>query len=454
MPVDVPTEAQKPYKPYGACESLFYCRDPEVLIEGPAGTGKSRSVAERCHLICMKYPNTRILWVRKTRTSLTESILVTYERDVVPAGHPCLRGPSRPMRHSYNYPNGSTIVLGGMDRPERIMSTEYDMACAFEATELTENDWEMVQTRLRNGKLPYQQGVCDCNPGPPSHWLNQRANTARMTRLLSRHEDNPTVTPEYIAVLDALQGVRYLRLRLGQWAAAEGAVWEEWDAAVHVIDPFPIPADWQRVRVIDFGHTNPFVCQWWALDEDGRAYLYRELYHTGRIVADHGKQILELSKGEQINATVSDHDASDRATLQAAGIDTMRADKRWSVGREAVKARLRVQVDGKPRLMIMRDALVERDQRLADARKPVCTEQEIDGYTLKKGADGMAKEEPVKADDHGCDAMRYLCMYLDPPTSARLDYFAGERVWQPPAGATEEEAQEAWQDAMILDGLD
>ena len=42
--------------------------------------------------------------------------------------------------------------------------------------------------------------------------------------------------------------------------------------AVHVVDPFDIPTDWSRYLSIDFGYTNPFVAQWWALDHDGRLY--------------------------------------------------------------------------------------------------------------------------------------------------------------------------------------
>jgi phage terminase large subunit len=53
--------------------------------------------------------------------------------------------------------------------------------------------------------------------------------------LESRHEDTPTVTPEYLASLDALPGVLRDRLRFGRWAAAEGMVYDEWDASVHVV---------------------------------------------------------------------------------------------------------------------------------------------------------------------------------------------------------------------------
>lgn len=242
-----------PYEPRGAAEALMYCKADEILLEGPAGTGKSRGALEKANLCAMKYARCRILLVRKTRASMTESVLVTFERKVLPVGTPMAQGIQRKLRQSYTYPNGSEIVVCGMDNPERIMSTEYDMMLAFEATELTEADWEMATSRLRNGIMPYQQAIADCNPGAPSHWLNKRAEKdnkrtgkKQMTRLLSRHQDNPMLWDikmgdwteagrNYMARLDGLTGHRKLRLLDGKWAAAEGLVFDLYDAAIHTL---------------------------------------------------------------------------------------------------------------------------------------------------------------------------------------------------------------------------
>src|SRR5258707_14972945 len=99
--------------------------------------------------------------------------------------------------------------------------------------------------------------------------------------LESRHEDNPVLFDEhevmtaegtrYISILDALTGVRYLRLRCGLWAAAEGMVYEDsWDRARNVVNRYHIPAEWPRYLAVDFGFTNPFACLWAACDPDGR----------------------------------------------------------------------------------------------------------------------------------------------------------------------------------------
>ncbi|HEX8298803.1 MAG TPA: hypothetical protein VF594_06540, partial [Rubricoccaceae bacterium] len=284
------------------------------------------------------------------------------------------------------------------------------------------------------------------NPDRPTHPLKKRADAGGLTMLNARHEDNPRLYDEdtrqltpygrtYIGKLDRLTGARKERLRYGRWAGAEGMVYESWTESVHLVGRFEPPKEWRRMRAIDFGYTNPFVCQWWAQDPDGRLFLYREIYRTKRLVRDHAADILRLSvhadgTPEAIEFTVTDHDAEDRATLEDAGIDTVAADKRVSVGIEAVNARLAFE-DGEgnrlgdgPRLFIMRDALVERDTELEDAGRPCSTAEEIPGYVYPQDSAGKAvKEAPVKVDDHGCDTARYLVMAVDDPTPIQMFAF-------------------------------
>ena len=419
-----PADRQRAYQPFGGAREAMLCRDPEVVLEGPAGTGKSRGTLEKLYLCALKYPGMRGLIARKTRASMTESTLVTWENHVVPAGHPVLDGPQRDYRRSYHFPNGSEIVVAGLDKPTRIMSSEYDIAIVPEATELFESDWEMLTTRLRNGVMPYQQMLADINPEAPTHWIHQRTDEGRATVFFSRHEDNPVLYDaesgewtvrgqQYLSVLDRLSGVRFERLRHGRRAGVEGAVYP-FDRAVHLVDRFDIPDDWTRYRVIDFGYTNPFVCQWWAIDGDGRLFMYREIYHTRRTVSVHAKRINKHSEGEHYLATVADHDAEDRATLEEHGIYTLAADKAVTTGIMAVQDRMQVAGDGRARIFIMRDSLVEADPELLAAKLPTCTEQEFDLYVYPKSKDGRPiKEVPVKLHDHGMDALRYLVMYAN-----------------------------------------
>jgi PBSX family phage terminase large subunit len=417
-------EARKTYHARGAALSFWSCRDDECLLVGPAGSGKTRACLEKVHAALLKWPGSRALLIRKTRESLTETALKTYERDVAVDGCPPTSNNLRNVRQSYRYPNGSEFVVGGMDKASKIMSTEFDLCYVQEATELNENDWELLSTRLRNGVMPFQQIIADCNPDAPTHWLRKRCDDGRTREFISRHEDNPRFwdaeakapTPQgipYFKKLDALTGVRKSRLRDGLWVAAEGLVWE-FDPAVHLIDRFPIPDHWRRYRSIDFGFTNPTTVQWWAVDDDGRLYLYRELYATQTLVSDWAQEINRLSHGETIEDTIADHDAEGRATLHRLGIKTTPAKKAILEGIEMVAQRLRILEDGKPRLFVLRDSLVRRDPLLVEAKLPCCFAEEVGGYCWPKGQDGKPlKELPAPGPDHGADATRYICMHLD-----------------------------------------
>lgn len=442
VPAPPATVRQRPillYEPRGAARGLFYNHEGEVLLSGPAGTGKSRAALEKIHLLAMKYSGMRGLILRKTRESLTEAALVTFEERVLPPHSPLAAGNLRRVRQSYEYPNGSTLVVGGLDKPSKVMSTEYDAIYVQEATELNEGEWESLTTRLRNGVMPFQQLLADCNPGPPTHWLKKRADRAQTRLLESRHEDNPEIydrelgtwTPrgaEYIKRLDALSGARKQRLRYGRWAAAEGMVYDQWDPAVHLVDRFERtednprgdpPREWPRIWVVDFGYTNPFCWQAWARDPDGRLLRYREIYMTRRLVEDHARQMLAVTAGDPLpQAIICDHDAEDRATLERyLGMATIPAIKWVQIGIQAVAARLRQADDGKPRLVLLRDSLVERDPRRDEMRRPACTEEEFDTYVWdERTAAGGLREAPVKQDDHGMDNLRYLVMAFDAPS--------------------------------------
>jgi PBSX family phage terminase large subunit len=405
----------------GAMIKIWECLDQEVLAEGPAGTAKTRTILEMLDYVARKYAHARILIVRKTRTSMTHSVMATFERFVRRADvH------FHTTDQAYRYTNGSIMAVAGMDNPAKVLSSEWDIIYWNEATEGTENEWETLSTRLRGGVVPYQQQIADCNPDVASHWLNQRAATDKMTRIITRHEDNPLYwdeaagqyTPEgerYVkGVLDKLSGVRFLRFRKGIWAAREGLVYDGFDRAVHVIHRDKLPVLRTRFRSIDFGYSNPFACQWWGLDHDGRMYMYREIYHTQRTVKVHAALINQLTNNLIMTDTVCDHDAEDRATLHENDISTIPARKAIRPGIDAVIERLKVQGDGKPRLYLVEDALIEQDNSLRERGLPTCTLDEFGSYSgpIAK-PDKNDKETPVDAYNHGLDALRYAVMYVD-----------------------------------------
>ena len=426
---------------FGGAREFWRYKGSEAILEGPYETGKTLAALTKLHLLLCKYPNSRALMLRKTYKSLVQSAVVTFEKKVLPVPPEDIRsgvvkyGGERP--EFYDYPNGSRVICGGLDIAGKVLSAEYDFIYVNQAEELTLDEWETLTGRAtgRAGNAPYAQLFGDCNPGPPTHWILHRSRLRRFRQL---HEHNPTLFNQAtgaiteqgkrsMAVLDALTGIRYKRGRKGLWVAAEGQVYDDFDPDMHLIDAFDIPAGWRRIRAIDFGYTNPFVCQWWAIDGDGRMYLYREIYMTQRIVEDHAADIKRLSSRERIEVTVADHDAEDRATLARHGVPTIGARKEISVGIQAVQKRLRPAGDGKPRLFIFRDALVEADRMLYRERpgdlQPMSTEHEFTSYVWSETPDGKPnKEAPMDLFNHSMDAMRYAVRYVDNPRKSARSF--------------------------------
>jgi hypothetical protein len=474
--------------PRGAALALMRTRAREVVLDGPAGTGKSHGCLNKLLLAALKYPGMRALIVRQTAESLRDSTMVewrdTVAYDAIKAGQCAFYSGSPTEPHGYRFANGSRVSLGGMDKPSKIMSRQYDLIFVDEATELTLDGWQALKTRLRHGRMPYRQLIAACNPDAPTHWLKLRADAGTLLLLTSRHWENPRWYDEFDldqrAALDAsaqvgapvieehdgklyrltpagaeylqgtlgdLTGIARLRMLDGLWCASDGVVWENWNPAVHLVDPYPIPADWPRWWVVDFGYRNPFCCQWWTRTPDGQLVRYREIYATGRLVEDHAKQMLRLVTAptpgrelapDQLAADeldplpavkagrrvwtepkplviLADHDAEDRATLHKhLGMQTRAANKKVKRGIEAVEARLKVDARGVPGLVFMKQALVERDDTLVKAGKPTCTEEEIPRYVWAPPVNGKPpREEPLKENDHGCDTTRYVVANLD-----------------------------------------
>lgn len=253
----------------------------------------------------------RGLILRKTRKSCTDTVLVTWEEDVVPRGHPILKGAKRDQRHSYLFPNRSEIVVGGCDDITKIMSSQWDFIGYNEAIEGRSDEWEALTTRMRNGAMPYSQMIADTNPDAPTHWLWKRQQDGLMKRVQSTIQDNPRfwneqkncLTPsgeKYIEKLKRLTGARYDRFYLGKWSTPEGARWPQMDPNVHLFDahilwPHGVPGHYTKFLGIDHGIANPYCCLWNCVDFDGNVYTYKEDYQIGYTADLQAQRIIELS---------------------------------------------------------------------------------------------------------------------------------------------------------------
>lgn len=455
----------------------------EVLLDGPAGTGKSMGACHVLYWIAHAFPGARLLAVRKTRVSLTESFCVTWEK-TLPHGDECLEGPARSHRHSYKWSNGSELVLGGLDQPTRLYSTEWDFVYPEECGELTEDEWERFLRSLRNGMCPFQVIAGATNPYWQTHWANKRftplgppdSPMPAALRLYSRHTDNPALYDDqgsitkygaaYIATLQGLSGVRRLRLLDGQWVAAEGLIWENFDPARHEIsagflrekkDHYGSPKKglWLQVKdgdatreveikwtagALDWGYTAPGVLLVFGVDSERHAYMLAEIYRTKQTLDWWADRVVEVHKEfgftvivadpskpeaiEQLNVRLSEacgrqagglviaaeNQLTTRGGGDMGGLDMVR----WALGDDG---------QGIPRLVFLRDSLRHGpDPELLAKSKPVCTVQEIPAYTFLRAREDKVDDPLAEKDerpdptcaDHGCDATRYFVCYAWP----------------------------------------
>jgi hypothetical protein len=77
------TRSTPEYRYRGANARIIASQEPEVMLEGPAGTGKSVAILHKIHKCARKYPGMRALIVRQSRESLTQSTLVSFENNVL-----------------------------------------------------------------------------------------------------------------------------------------------------------------------------------------------------------------------------------------------------------------------------------------------------------------------------------------------------------------------------------
>jgi phage terminase large subunit len=208
----------------------------------------------------------------------------------------------------------------------------------------------------------------------------------------------------------------------------------------------PLPEEWPRYWAIDFGYVHPFVLKCYALDPaEDTLYMYREIHYTHRLVEEHASQILSLVTKKVVTewydhfalenkqrvdivwtepkpqAIICDHDAQGRKTFEKhTGLGTQAAIKFVSDGIDLHKARLTRDEYGFARFYLMKDALVEKDPYAVEHLLPTCTEEEYAGYVWKVSPDGRKQDEPVKNDDDGMDADRYMTMFLDFKGKARF----------------------------------
>ena len=451
-----------------AQERLVYSAAPEIAISGGWHSLKTHGACQRVVRLAARYSGRWSALCREERASMTVSTLKVLF-SILPAEfqtwHPREGWGWKETLSTVFFPRvddrQSVIYCVGLDRPDRLLSSDFADVVIDQAEQLTLEQFSMADGRsARQPDMPEGGTVALFNPDTPEHWANRRYQFDLGSRELFDDDgrlkaevincapgDGLDLAPErYREKIMGLKGVWRERYYLNRWSRFEGMVFQAWDPDIHIVNApeawrawggLP-PPDWERGRTLDFGYVDPFVCSWYAREPGlERWYRYREIYLTGRANEDHATDILRLEAQERETLTglcgadasfsallpqaqalsvawsFSDHARQERETFARAGVWTHPADKDILAGIQTLITLLDPTQPGGPRLLYVRDALVEQDARLAREGKPTCTERELGSIRWRRVPEsdaqrGLTRELPVDRDNHGFDACRYL----------------------------------------------
>ena len=112
--------------------------------------------------------------------------------------------------------------------------------------------------------------------------------------------------------LDSLPEPLRSAWRKGDWDVFAGQYFVQWHPDVHTITDHEArdigygKAYNRKFIGIDWGYAAPFCALWCEVTHDNKVFFYRELYGTEKHPAEWGKEVFELSKGEEIDMTLGD----------------------------------------------------------------------------------------------------------------------------------------------------
>ncbi|WP_217597284.1 PBSX family phage terminase large subunit [Cohnella sp. GbtcB17] len=278
------------------------------VLKGGRASKKSRTVALWYIYNMMKYPLANTVVVRNTFNTNKDSTYAVLKWAARRLGVFHLwKFTESPLEAKY-LPTGQKILFRGFDDPLKITSITVDVgvlcwAWVEEAYEIEkEEEFRTFDESIR-GEMPegyFKQITLSYNPWIDSHWTKKRfwdnvdpdADTFTTTYLCNEWLDD--ADRRLIEELERTNPARFKVVGLGEYGLPGGTYFEEFSESVHVVEPFVIPQEWQRFRVLDYG-LDMLAGYWIALDMQGFAYVYKEVYEPDLIISDAAGRLKELT---------------------------------------------------------------------------------------------------------------------------------------------------------------
>ena len=301
-----------------------------VCYGGARGGGKTHIARVKAVGMCVQYPGIKILMVRVHYPELTANLI-----DPILAWVPSELYSYNGTDHKMTFWNGSTIKFGHYDSKaaeNEYQGTEYDVIFLEEATQLSERAFLFLQTCCRGVNDFPKRLYLTCNPGNVGHlWVKRlfidrrfivdpqnperTENPEDYTTIRATVDDNPYLletNPAYVKALAALPPDLRAAHRYGDWNALSGAYFGNFHRHTHTMSRFKIPYSWPLYRSFDYG-LDCMAVIWWAVDEDGRCWAYREVEESNLVIQNAAQLITDNTLSyEQISSTYAPPDMWNR----------------------------------------------------------------------------------------------------------------------------------------------
>ena len=295
------------WKPQPKQAIALSCPATELFYGGAAGGGKSDFLLMDCFAGVVKYARTyRAIIFRQTTVQLGELLRRANEL-YLPMGAQ-FKQKNALGNNIYFFPNGATIQFAYLksDRDVEIYQGQQFSYVGFDelGNYPSPYAWDYMQSRLRSaaGNKSYIRGTG--NPGGRGQgWIKQRFMNGKepnkiyktAVKLADGSErvysscfipstlyDNKILMqndPDYEAKMMMLPPHQRRALLEGNWDIFAGNVFSIFNRQTHVKPHFILDSRyWFKFCSMDWGFSRPYDLQFWAVNAEGRMYMYREIY--------------------------------------------------------------------------------------------------------------------------------------------------------------------------------
>lgn len=294
---------------------------------GSAGSGKSYFLTQRIIIRCCKEP-IRFVVCRRYGTTLRNSVFALF-KEVLAKWHLTQYVKIRETDMSIIFPNGSQVILLGLDEETKLLSlANISGVWVEEAFEVPKNLIEQLNLRMR-GQASNQQIWLSWNPISKHNWLYNftvEEPPANSVYIHSTFRDNTFLNAEYVAALMELYTRNPQKARVfcdGEWGIdADGLVFQNWK-----VEDFNHAAiEGQLMVGLDFGFVNDISALVGSLlvEKEKRIYIFKEWGATNKTNADLVNIITSLGFNKSVIIADSAEPKS-IAEIKAGGVQKIKA---------------------------------------------------------------------------------------------------------------------------------